>query len=89
MDWRPVRKSLKSLVPQRKNPAPTEPTFYETGDVVQLVRTLPYNSVSPISLYTSSIYIMTLLGHILTGAPAGMRLSYAVCSPRFLVASDL
>jgi len=31
-----------------------------------LVRTLPYNSVLPISLYTSSTYIVTALDRILT-----------------------
>jgi len=30
------------------------------GTLLLLIRTLPYNSVSPISLYTSSIYIVPL-----------------------------
>ena len=41
----------------------------QVGDVVQLVRTLPYNSIFPISLYTSSIYIPPF-HRILTDAPA-------------------
>ena len=47
-------------------------SYLKRGDVVQLVRTLPYNSVSPISLYTSSIYIVPPWNRILTEIPVGV-----------------